>query len=123
MPWSFPEGEEEIISEIREEELDMEKLQNMPGIVCYLVQPGDTLWDIAKRFLYHHRGNTEAERSEERDAAAHGFPSVSEESRALTKASEVDSIIIVYKKHSGENYEITRDGKDKPGSGCAPETG
>ena len=50
MPWSFSGREEEIISEIREEELDMEKLQNMPGIVCYLVQPGDTLWDIAKRF-------------------------------------------------------------------------
>lgn len=46
----FSGREEEIISEIREEELDMEKLQNMPGIVCYLVQPGDTLWDIAKRF-------------------------------------------------------------------------
>ena len=42
--------EEKIISEIREEELDLEKLQGMPGIVCYLVQPGDTLWDIAKRF-------------------------------------------------------------------------
>ena len=42
--------EEEIIDEIREEDLDMEKLQSMPGIVCYLVQPGDTLWDIAKRF-------------------------------------------------------------------------
>ena len=41
---------EEIIEEIREEELDPEELQNMPGIVCYLVQPGDTLWDIAKQF-------------------------------------------------------------------------
>ena len=41
---------EEFIVEIREEDLDMEKLQSMPGIVCYLVQPGDTLWDIAKRF-------------------------------------------------------------------------
>ena len=30
--------------------MDMEKLQSMPGIVCYLVQPGDTLWDIAKQF-------------------------------------------------------------------------
>ena len=36
---------------IREEELDMEKLQNMPGIVCYLVQPGDTLWDIAENTM------------------------------------------------------------------------
>ena len=42
--------QEEIIREIREEELDMEELQNMPGIVRYLVQPGDTLWDIAKQF-------------------------------------------------------------------------
>lgn len=42
--------EEELIREIRAEELDPEELQNMPGIVCYLVQPQDTLWDIAKRF-------------------------------------------------------------------------
>ena len=42
--------QEEIAREIREEELDPEELQNLPGIVCYLVQPGDTLWDIAKQF-------------------------------------------------------------------------
>lgn len=30
--------------------LDMEKIQQMPGIVGYLVQDGDKLWDIAKRF-------------------------------------------------------------------------
>lgn len=30
--------------------LDTKKLQQMPGIVGYLVQDGDTLWDIAKRF-------------------------------------------------------------------------
>lgn len=41
---------EPIISEIQEHELNMEKLENMPGIICYLVQPGDTLWDIAKNF-------------------------------------------------------------------------
>lgn len=40
----------EIVSEIREEPLDMEEVRNMPGIVCYLVQEGDSLWDIAKRF-------------------------------------------------------------------------
>ena len=39
-----------MIESITEREPDMEKLQNMPGIVCYLVQQGDTLWDIAKRF-------------------------------------------------------------------------
>ena len=42
--------QEPIISEIQEHELNMEKLENMPGIICYLVQPGDTLWDIAKNF-------------------------------------------------------------------------
>lgn len=30
--------------------LDRKKLQEMPGIVGYLVQEGDRLWDIAKRF-------------------------------------------------------------------------
>lgn len=42
--------EETIISEIQEEPLDMEKIQAMPGITVYIVQPRDTLWDIAKRF-------------------------------------------------------------------------
>lgn len=40
----------EVISDIREEPVDQEEIQNMPGVVCYLVQSGDTLWDIAKRF-------------------------------------------------------------------------
>jgi LysM repeat protein len=30
--------------------LDTKKVQKMPGIAGYLVQPGDELWDIAKRF-------------------------------------------------------------------------
>lgn len=30
--------------------IDTEKLSRIPGIVGYLVQEGDTLWDIAKRF-------------------------------------------------------------------------
>lgn len=41
----------EIVTEIQEEPLDMEEVRSMPGIVCYLVQEGDTLWDIAKRFF------------------------------------------------------------------------
>ena len=39
-----------IIREIQEQELDREKLRSMPGIVGYQAQPGDTLWDIAKKF-------------------------------------------------------------------------
>lgn len=36
------------ILDIEERELDLQKLQDMPGIVCYIVQPGDSLWNIAK---------------------------------------------------------------------------
>lgn len=38
------------IVSVEERELDYEKMKKMPGIVGYVVQPGDTLWDIAKRF-------------------------------------------------------------------------
>ena len=39
-----------MILEVREEPLDKEKLKNMPGIVGYVVQPGDTLWKLARPF-------------------------------------------------------------------------
>lgn len=42
--------EEQILEEIQELPLDMEKIQGMSGITVYMVQPRDTLWDIAKRF-------------------------------------------------------------------------
>lgn len=42
--------EQELIPEIEELELDRKKLQSMPGIVGYQVQPQDTMWDIAKKF-------------------------------------------------------------------------
>ena len=41
---------EQVISEITETALDRKKIQELPGIVCYVVQPEDTLWDVAKRF-------------------------------------------------------------------------
>lgn len=41
---------EQAILEIREEPLDTEKLKKMPGIVGYVVQPGDSLWKIARNF-------------------------------------------------------------------------
>lgn len=42
--------EEDLIEEIQTREPDQKKLEELPGIVCYVVQPRDTLWDIAKMF-------------------------------------------------------------------------
>lgn len=39
-----------VITSIREKPVDLKRLQDMPGIVGYIVQPGDTLWGIAKDF-------------------------------------------------------------------------
>ena len=36
------------IEEIGEEPLDMEQLQNRPGLVGYITKEGDDLWQIAK---------------------------------------------------------------------------
>lgn len=41
---------EQVITGVRVEPLDVKKLQQMPGIVGYIVQPGDSLWKIAKKF-------------------------------------------------------------------------
>lgn len=43
-------GEEMIIDKIEEQPLDKEAVRSMPGITVYMVKPGDTLWDIAKKF-------------------------------------------------------------------------
>lgn len=40
----------ENISSVSIQELDMEMIKKMPGMIGYVVQPGDTLWNIAKRF-------------------------------------------------------------------------
>ena len=39
-----------IIDKVEVQPLDMEKVRSMPGITVYMVKPGDTLWDIAKKF-------------------------------------------------------------------------
>ncbi|MCI8659929.1 MAG: DUF3794 domain-containing protein [Lachnospiraceae bacterium] len=39
-----------VIRQAETKPLDTKRLQQMPGIVGYLVQEGDTLWEIAKRF-------------------------------------------------------------------------
>lgn len=44
------EHKKAVVNAIREEPLDIEEVRAMPGIVCYMVQDNDTLWDIAKRF-------------------------------------------------------------------------
>lgn len=40
----------DIITEVTEEPLEIEKIQQIPGIISYLVQPEDSLWTVAKRF-------------------------------------------------------------------------
>lgn len=51
---------EPVILGVKEEPLDLEKLQELPGITGYIVQPGDCLWDIAKRFHTTRKQVTEA---------------------------------------------------------------
>lgn len=41
---------EQVILSVREEPVDVERLKRMPGIVGYVVQPGDSLWKIAREF-------------------------------------------------------------------------
>jgi hypothetical protein len=41
---------EAIITDINVAELDMNKLQLMPGIIGYIVKKGDSLWTIAKKY-------------------------------------------------------------------------
>lgn len=41
--------EELIIDHVEERPLDKKLLRSLPGITVYMVKPGDTLWDIAKR--------------------------------------------------------------------------
>ena len=41
---------EPVVTGVHTEPLDIKKLQQMPGIVGYVVQPGDSLWIIAKKF-------------------------------------------------------------------------
>ncbi len=41
---------EPVITRVREEPVDLEKLKKMPGIVGYVVQPGDSLWKIAREY-------------------------------------------------------------------------
>ena len=46
----FNRLKESIITEVKVEDFDFEKLQNMPGIIGYTVKPDEDLWSIAKHF-------------------------------------------------------------------------
>lgn len=46
----FDKVVEEIITDIEVEDIDLDKLQAMPGVVGYMVKPKDTLWNIAKKY-------------------------------------------------------------------------
>ena len=46
----FRQWKEAVITQITVHDLNMEMLENLPGIVCYMVQPQDSLWDVAKKF-------------------------------------------------------------------------
>ena len=39
-----------VIDKVEEKPLDMKKIQAMPGILIYMVKPGDELWDIARKY-------------------------------------------------------------------------
>lgn len=41
---------EPIITDIQVADLDMDKMQAMPGIIGYVVKKGDSLWNIAKKY-------------------------------------------------------------------------
>ena len=48
---AFERIEEPIICDYESEEIDWKAWSREPGMVGYVVQPGETLWDIAKNFL------------------------------------------------------------------------
>ena len=41
---------EACITDVEEKELDLKKLQELPGIVGYVVSPGDSLWSISRQY-------------------------------------------------------------------------
>lgn len=46
----FDKHTESFIVDVKESPLDLAMLQDMPGMVGYIVKPSDTLWSIAKRY-------------------------------------------------------------------------
>lgn len=46
----FSTQDKELITDIKVDELDMNKLNELPGMVIYIARDGDTLWDIGKKY-------------------------------------------------------------------------
>ena len=46
----FEKNKKSVITDMNEQEYDMEMLNELPGIVCYIVKEGDTKWSIATEF-------------------------------------------------------------------------
>lgn len=46
----FRNQKEDIISEVSETEIDMDKLNELPSMVAYVAKDGDTLWEIGKKY-------------------------------------------------------------------------
>jgi len=46
----FAEEKLQHITAVKEEPLDVEALQQLPGLAGYIVRKGDTLWNIAKKY-------------------------------------------------------------------------
>ena len=40
----------DCITEVQENPLDLDVVKNLPGFLLYIVQPSDTLWDVAKAY-------------------------------------------------------------------------
>lgn len=46
----FTNKQVEVVTDICNEDLDMEQYQSLPGLIGYYVKSGDTLWSLAKKF-------------------------------------------------------------------------
>ncbi|MCM1048810.1 MAG: DUF3794 domain-containing protein [Clostridiales bacterium] len=46
----FTNKKANLITDIKVDELDMNKISSLPGIVIYIAGAGDTLWDIGKKY-------------------------------------------------------------------------
>ena len=58
---------EACMTEVEMQEMDLKKLQDLPGIVGYMVQPEDTLWSIAKQYYTTPEKICELNQIEEKD--------------------------------------------------------